>query len=43
MANLATNCVPEDVFGMNHTHYKDFLEKRRTMMAKKIRTYYESL
>lgn len=43
LANLATNCVPEDVFDMDHTRYTEFLEKRRIMMAKKIRKYYESL
>lgn len=43
MDNLKTNCVPEDVFDMDHTCYSDFLEKRRKMMAKKIREYYESL
>ena len=43
LANLNTNCVPEDVFAMDHTRYAEFLEKRRIMMAKKIRAYYESL
>ena len=43
LENLATNCVPEDVFDMDHTRYPEFLEKRRIMMAKKIRKYYESL
>ena len=41
--NLETNCVPLDVFEMDHTRYPEFLEKRRVMMAKKIRKYYESL
>lgn len=41
--NMKTNCVPEDVFDMDHTRYTEFLEKRRVMMAKKIRAYYESL
>ena len=43
MDNLKTNCVPEDVFEMNYTRYAEFLGKRREMMAKKIRKYYESL
>ena len=43
MSNLETNCVPVDVFDMNHSRYGEFLEKRRMMMAKKIRKYYESL
>ncbi len=43
LANLETNCVPADVFDMDYTRYAEFLEKRRIMMAKKIRTYYEAL
>ena len=43
MANLKTNCVPEEVFEMNETRYAEFLDKRRIMMAEKIRTYYEAL
>ena len=43
MENLKTNCVPEEVFEMDHTRYSEFLEKRRVMMAAKIRKYYESL
>lgn len=42
LENLAVNCVPDEVFGMDHTRYAVFLEKRRKLMAKKIRTYYES-
>lgn len=43
LANLETNCVPKEIFDMDHTKYADFLEMRRKMMAKKIREYYESL
>ena len=43
LANLETNCVPTDVFDMDHTRYSEFLDKRRIMMAKKIRVYYEAL
>lgn len=43
LENLKTNCVPTDVFEMDHTRYSEFLEKRRVLMAKKIRDYYESL
>ncbi|MBR2836274.1 MAG: DUF262 domain-containing protein [Coriobacteriales bacterium] len=43
MANLKTNCIPDNVFEMDHTYYTEFLEKRRTLMATKIRKYYESL
>ena len=41
--NLATHCIPEDVFEMDYTRYDEFLEKRRVLMAAKIRKYYESL
>lgn len=42
-ANLAVNCIPDDVFEMDYTRYDEFLEKRRALMAQKIRKYYESL
>ncbi|MBO7724413.1 MAG: hypothetical protein J6S20_03035, partial [Paludibacteraceae bacterium] len=41
--NLEANCVPEEVFDMDHTRYAEFLEKRRALMAQKIRKYYYSL
>ncbi len=41
--NLEVNCVPEDVFEMDHTRYAEFLEKRRALMAQKIKKYYYSL
>ncbi|MBQ8091893.1 MAG: hypothetical protein IJ233_14215, partial [Pyramidobacter sp.] len=43
LANLRTNCIPEDVFEMDHADYETFLEKRRLMMAQKIQAYYEAL
>ncbi len=43
IANLEVNCVPVEVFDMDHTRYSEFLQKRRVMMAKKIRAYYEAL
>ena len=43
MENLEINCVPQEVFDMDHIRYAEFLEKRRVMMANKIRKYYESL
>ena len=42
-ANLAANCIPDDVFNMGFEDYDVFLEKRRLLMAKKIRKYYENL
>lgn len=41
--NLATHCIPEEVFEMDVEHYACFLEKRRVMMAAKMRKYYEGL
>lgn len=41
--NLEMNCIPADVFDMDYQDYTRFLEKRRSMMANKIRRYYESL
>lgn len=43
MENLATNCIPSDVFEMDFSDYERFLGERRKLMALKIRKYYESL
>lgn len=43
LANLGANCIPEGVFDMDADDYGDFLAQRRTLMARKIRGYYESL
>ncbi len=42
-ANLETNCVPVETIEMDYTSYDIFLEKRRKMMAAKIKKYYSSL
>lgn len=42
-ANLATNCIPEDVVNMTAADYPSFLQQRRAMMAAKIKEYYFSL
>lgn len=42
-ANLAANCVPETIFGMNETGYGEFLQTRRKLMATKIQSYYAKL
>jgi hypothetical protein len=42
-ANLETNCVPTETVDMDYTSYDEFLEKRRKMMANKIKKYYYSL
>ncbi|MCX7879188.1 MAG: DUF262 domain-containing protein [Ignavibacteria bacterium] len=41
--NLKMNCIPEDIFEMDVENYFEFLEKRRKLIAKKIRNYFSSL
>lgn len=41
--NLEMNCVPTEAIDMDYTSYEDFLEKRRKLMAAKIKKYYYSL
>ena len=41
--NLDANCIPRDVLNMTADDYPDFLQRRRTLMAVKIREYYNSL
>ena len=41
--NLAENCVPQEFIKMDVSNYKEFLEKRRVMMAGFIRRFYDSL
>ena len=42
-ANLVTNCVPTEALDMDYTSYDVFLDKRRKLMAAKIKKYYYSL
>lgn len=42
-ANCRMNCIPAGFRDMTATDYDTFLEERRLLMAKKIRTYFESL
>ena len=42
-ANLEANCIPHEVVNMTYVDYMDFLRRRRTMMAQKIRKYYDML
>ncbi len=42
-ANLRENCIPEEVINMKVHDYESFLEKRRKLMARKIRDYFYSL
>lgn len=41
--NLKSNCIPIEVLSMGHNDYPKFLEQRRILMARKIKSYYESL
>ena len=41
--NLRQNCVPEGFESMTIEDYSQFLEKRRVLMAQKIKEYYFSL
>lgn len=43
VSNLKANCIPEGVFHMSAKDYETFLAERRTLMAQKIRQYFESL
>lgn len=43
MDNLATNCIPADIFDMGAEDYERFLVERRELMAQKIKAYYQSL
>ncbi|PLW79445.1 hypothetical protein C0585_07705 [Candidatus Woesearchaeota archaeon] len=41
--NFKTNCIPDEIFNMNHNNYEEFLDKRRKLMANKIKRYYQKL
>lgn len=41
--NLRMNCIPDGVMDMSLADYPAFLEERRKLMAKKIRTFFEGL
>jgi hypothetical protein len=41
--NLAMNCIPEGTETMTLKDYSLFLEKRRSLMAQRIKTYFEKL
>ena len=41
--NLVQNDIPEDIFEMNIDGYSSFLEKRRALMANRVKEYYRSL
>lgn len=41
--NLQQNCIPDGFENMDINNYQEFLFKRRELMSKKIRDYYEAL
>lgn len=41
--NCRTNCIPIELKDMNYQNYDSFLEKRRLLMAQKIKEYFYSL
>jgi len=43
MENLKVHCIPEEIFKTDGENYKYFLEKRRKLMATKIKDYFAKL
>ena len=41
--NLEDNCIPVEIFQMDHTQYEEFLEMRRAKMTNLIKEYYYNL
>ena len=41
--NLEENCIPKEIINYDYKNYDTFLKKRRILMAKYIKDYYESL
>lgn len=41
--NLQENSIPEEIIDMTYENYEEFLQKRRILMANKIKKYYYSL
>lgn len=42
-ANLAANCLPEDLAAYQSEQFEAFLAERRRLMAQKIKQYYWAL
>ena len=43
ISNFESHCIPKEIETMTIDNYFDFLEKRRKLMALKIKNYYFSL
>jgi hypothetical protein len=41
--NLRQNCIPEEIADMDIDDYESFLQKRRKLIAQKIKEYYKNL
>ena len=41
--NLIVNCIPEEIMNMDYSNYLEFIEKRKELMAQKIKHYYNNL
>lgn len=41
--NFAMNCIPKELIEMDASHYNDFLNMRRKLMAQKIKEYFLKL
>lgn len=41
--NLIVNCIPEEIMNMDYSIYLEFIEKRKELMAQKIKHYYNNL
>lgn len=41
--NLSSHCIPGTIYEMDINHYEDFLKERRSLIAQKIKKYYQSL
>ena len=41
LENLSVHCVPEDIFSMRFEEYESFLERRRKLIAQRLKSYYE--
>ena len=41
--NLEESAIPKDIINMSVENYEEFLQKRRVLMANKIREYFNKL
>lgn len=43
LENLRQNCIPIEIASMTHIDYREFLQRRRELMADKIHKCYDSI